>query len=156
MSDRNSNTGTNINPRTNSAYYHSGPVNETVSHDLPDNLPPVIRRPEPQFSDRERYGADTGGRRPERSGPVRIDETRVFYVTGGPDAGGLRHDWKRWRYINADGQMVGVEVIYAESRSVNGTFTDSVELYGPDAFNFLKLVEDRNSSHFRRDRGLNA
>lgn len=117
--------------------------NHTVNHTTPlptDTTDPIkggIRAVGGMF-----VAPDADPGRPENK-PVQLDRSRVFYITEGDDAGGLRHDWRRWRYAyDAEGAMSGVEVIWDAS--------DSVTLTGKDAYNFLRLVQDRNAHYFSR------
>ncbi|GAA5500410.1 hypothetical protein Dxin01_00131 [Deinococcus xinjiangensis] len=102
-----------------------------------------------------------------------IDQTRTFFVTSGPDRGGIRQNWNRWRlvYIGAMGIRMdpvpstlgeqvpnAVELIWSEIKSPNGSViaTDSVTLQGADAYNFLKTVGDANANLFDRPRRIQA
>lgn len=143
--------------------YYAGriPGSHEYVPERPVELPRPIRRTEfGREAPRARQASPDAGKqpaRPEKRGPVTIDESRVFYVTQGPDAGGIRHNWKRWRYITEGDSITAVEVIYAEERTKDGqTLTDSVTLVGADAWNFLRLVDDRNQSAFRRTGAMQA
>lgn len=76
-----------------------------------------------------------------RREPVQLNLERVFYITEGPNAGGIRHDWSRWEYVtDTNGDPCAVRLIW--------TADHAIELRGKDAFNFLRLVQDRNSVLF--------
>lgn len=96
----------------------------------------------------------------KQNAAFRIDTDRIFHVTKGEDEGGIRHTWHRYRLVRAEGEIdpmnpteappVGVEIIYSKE--------DKVMLEDSDAYNFLKMVKDRNAVHFDKtqEKGIQA
>ena len=120
---------------------------------------PVIRREhsKPQFRGQARPAAPA--QELPRDEPARIpalqrgtlDSQRLFFVQLGEDEGGIRMNWRKWRYVrSAAGAITAVDVIYEEHKDDQGQVlsVDKVTLVGKDAYNFLRVVGDRNADAF--------
>lgn len=105
--------------------------------------------------------AGTDHARPDPRKPVvtrtsreEINPDKTFFVSKGVDEGGIRQNWSRWRLMRSPTDAVtAVEVVYAEYRDAQGRviMSDKVTLTTADAYNFLKLVGDRNFEAFAKE-----
>lgn len=106
----------------------------------------VVQRP-PNTPRTNNYRTNPREKRNE-SNNSGIDPNKTFFITEGDRQGGMRMSWETWEYVRqADGQIVKVALIFPSGRIVH--------LTGKDAYNFLKIVGDRNAEVFSRQRELN-
>lgn len=73
-----------------------------------------------------------------------INPNGTFFITEGSSQGGMKMNWETWRYhrVEEGAAISAVDVVFPSNRTVR--------LIGKDAYNFLKIVGDRNAEAFSR------
>lgn len=84
------------------------------------------------------------GERGETTQSSGINPNGTFFITEGDSQGGMKMSWETWRYyrVKEGAPISAVDVIFPSNRAVR--------LVGKDAYNFLKIVGDRNAEAFSR------